>query len=379
MVAAWLTLTAALLTQAGEARVTAELYAEGRYLDTPGSPGRGGGDFEPRLTFEYQRPTSTFQAVYGPSLVLDGSSSELLQVLHQANLTGRFQSSARTSWSTELSGTYGTRDLRLQNATAGTQAPQPLPALAVVRYGSAAATVGAQHALTRSVQLQGTIGFLLQGGLDARSRTATPTQRTPSARASLDYDLTSKDRLSTSFEGSYTSFTAGSSFWAARGLESWRRALAPSASIRFGGGLGAHGGQGQTLVTWAAEAGYEQTIASPAIHIEVTARAAPYVDTTNVTSYQRADAQASISWAAHPTLRMSGMTAAGIVLSGPSKGEVIQSWQLATNWATTQYLQFTMGVRGQFQHVGSNRLATPVNEWTAFVGTTLRYSHLLGR
>jgi hypothetical protein len=153
-----------------------------------------------------------------------GTPDSQLNVYHTgfASTGLRFQ---RTSFSLGASATYGTQNFRAQGVAPATSAAptvpaQPLPQApgmapapsvapppgapaqinlvdSTVLFGSASASAGAQHILSRRATIGASGGYQISGGLDEPSRTSIPIQKGPLADARFGYAASHVDTLST--------------------------------------------------------------------------------------------------------------------------------------------------------------------------------------
>ncbi len=385
----------------------------------------------PLVGLDYDDQTFTVGAAYFPRLVM-AIDSPPPQFFNRASLDAALRPRPDLRLTVSASGCYGSNDFRLEYSAScsgwagtgwpaggvpanvdtgagktgtggtgtggtgtggtgaggtGTGGPSPgispIPQHAQLKYLSSTATLGVEHRISIRTGLSGAVSYLVQGGADTPSRIVLPLQRGPSFWLALDWSPAPEDVLATALSGSYYTFletavpiliAPRTNTWVSQLSETWRRRLGPLSRLRLGLGIGATGGATEfprldvRRTSPVGEVGFEQDLGRPAIHLNVGARVAPFVDYTSGMAYERGEAVANLWWPVHRDWRLEASFSAGVALEGVQHGQATGTGRLSATWTVAQVALITAGLSSLWQQAGPDFPASTFREWTAFIG-----------
>jgi hypothetical protein len=222
-------------------------------------------------------------------------------------------------------------------------------------------------------ELRGSFGF--SGGADPEARMLLPRQRRAQLDASLGFDRTRLDRISTVLTGAQIETSNGYDHWLASALENWSTRFDPESSLEVGAGLAFQDSLGpmHTRTSRVTPVGslsfaHENSLQRATLRFQFAASYFPDVNVllgrlqdrlqaSSTTSLITPDLTASLLLAASQTLPASASTAATLI-----------SMTLTLEYEFVTWLAGQVGGQVARQALGQKLKDAPPPYWLAYVG-----------
>jgi hypothetical protein len=324
-------------------------------------------------------------ALYSPRLVLrQVDAYPLPEVLHRgALLLGlRFR---RALLGIHADGAYGTYSFTglvpaptIPGATPDASPPpiQQLPPASTIAYASLRAGASLRYAATRRLTLSGVAEHRMSGGVDEVARAVVPFQYGPHGELRAEYALSRKDRLVSSLDASWATFTSGPRNTLVEATEAWQRALGRRTRLTIGGGAALVIAQVQAADPRSArpyplaEAEVVHRIPARRVEARFALRLAPIVDRLSGRVDERLGATASAVWSPTSLVAVRALGGAAQTLPGSAdRAFTLMTGEAAIAVRVSTWVRVEAGTRGAWQ--GGRGAGALASQWVVFSGATV--------
>jgi hypothetical protein len=331
----------------------------------------------------------TFALGYAPRLTLpELSQGQPLLVLNNATAQVIWRTTPAWTLVAQASGSYGDTNQLTPTTSPGTPPspgnpgtpPTPVTSFAVYRYIGLSTWLRAAGQLSGTTTLRLAAGYTDVGGLGDAGQAAQPRTWGPLGAASLEVDLSSRDRLTTTLSGQLARFVDGASVQMGTLTEAYRWRAVRGMELVFTGGAAMSSTTPSTKLTF----GHVLPVVNASLVFSNWERArqplrvslelgiGPYIDPVVELAYQRVVATFGVEWRPSETWVVSGTFSGALVPYSDQPTQTYGSAGLAGGFIPWRWFQLNASVFTSRQFAGAALQVDNFTQFTFLFSATLR-------
>jgi hypothetical protein len=331
----------------------------------------------------------TFALAYAPRLTLpELSQGRPLLVLNNATAQIIWHTTPAWTLVAQAAGSYGDQNQLTTTTSPGTPPspgnpgtpPTPVTSFAVYRYIGLSTWLRAAGQLSASTTLRLGAGYTDVGGLDEAGQVAQPRTWGPLGAASLEVDLSARDRLTTTVSGQLARFVGGASVLMGTLTESYRWRAIRGMEVVFTGGAA----MTSTTPTTKLDFGHVLPVASATLvfsngeqtrqpfRVNLELGLGPYIDPLVEVAYQRLTTAVGLEWRPSETWVVSGTFSGALVPYSDQPTQTYGSAGLAGGFIPWRWFQLNASVFTSRQFAGAALQVDNFTQFTFLFSATLR-------
>ena len=331
----------------------------------------------------------TFALGYAPRLTLpELSQGQPLQVLNSATAQVIWRTTPAWTLVAQASGSYGDQNQLSPTTSPGTPPapgnpgtpPTPVTSFAVYRYIGLSAWLRAAGQLSASTTLRLSAGYTDVGGLGDAGQAAQPRTWGPLGAASLEVDLSARDRLTTTLSGQLARFVPGSSVQMGTLTEAYRWRAVRGMELVFTGGAALTSttpitklAVGHVLPVLNASLVFSSwERARQPLRVNVELGLGPYIDPVVQVAYQRVVTALGVEWRPSEAWVLSGTFSGALVPYSDQPTQTYGSAGVAGGFIPWRWFQLNASVSASRQLQGAIPYADNFSQFTFLFSATLR-------
>jgi len=373
----------------------ASVYSDARGVARPPDAPTAEIGVNPQLGLALVGPRLELGASYLPRLFMQDQKPGV-QVLHNGALTARWRVDPIWRVAGAAYGSYGIIDLLQSPLVGPAQSNQFAPRVTQLQYLGANASLRVEGKIAAPYAVYAGLSAFDDGGLGVDAERSLPRQLGARLTGGLSWDASRNDVLGSETIASFTQFTKGQKDTIVALSGRWRHVVRPDPEERdvdprdivvgeparrkdageiwmaLGVAGDAHhevGDPTRYAPSLTAEAGARGPLGVSRLEGAASVRATPQADRFTTALYDRADANASLTWRAHPDWTFDTSATGGMVVDGPQRGQRMATGDARVKWTGIGSCEVVMGVRAWWQTalVG---ISPAFHEWSSFLGFT---------